>query len=172
MDWLMTRQRLGILGLVVLLVIGVGYSAYHVVYTPTTQPTTTELTAYEEIIATYYAPLTPLTINGDHLQVSIADTVENRTRGLSGTPVLPPGLGKLFVFDVADTWNFWMKDMQYPLDIIWFDEERQIVHIETNVAPATYPETVEPSVPARYVLEVNAGVSNAFGWEVGDQAAW
>lgn len=129
-------------------------------------------TAQEQLITQYYAPLIPFTIGTTTIQVSVADTRETRIKGLSDTPVLPVGLGKLFVFESDSDWSIWMKDMQYPLDIIWLDGERVIVHIEENVSPATYPESFSSPTPARYVLEVNASTTAEYGWSVGDQAAW
>ena len=63
-----------------------------------------------------------------------------------------------------------MKDTLIPLDMIWMDSERRIVHIEHNVPPCAadpcprYP----PSGPALYVLEINAGFAAKLGLKVGD----
>lgn len=130
------------------------------------------VTAEQQIIAEYFAPLIPFVLGSTTLQVSVADTREARVQGLSGTPILPSGIGKLFVFESDDAWSIWMKDMQYPLDIIWLDHARTIVHVEENVSPDTYPESFSSPTPARYVLEVNASTTAAHGWEVGDRATW
>ena len=90
------------------------------------------------------------------IPVSIADTSQARQRGLSGTASLPSGTGKLFVFDKADIYTFWMKDMRYPIDIVWIDESWKVVDVTEAVSPETYPATFSPNTPARYVLEVNA----------------
>jgi len=168
-----------------LFIIGVGLCGVYVVYVQSPLATTRSPVAvsqsgiaaaltdeYADVIAAHYAPLIPLTIGATTLQVSVADTVATRVQGLSDTPVLPPGLGKLFVFDTDSAWGIWMKDMLYPLDIIWLDSERRIVHIETAVSPATYPESFSSPIPARYVLEINASTSLQYGWEVGDRASW
>lgn len=65
--------------------------------------------------------------------------------------------GMLFVFNAPDTVCFWMKDMRFSLDIIWLDAQKEVVHIEKNVSPETFPKTYCPDKPAQYVIELNAG---------------
>jgi len=109
------------------------------------------------IINEWYAPLYPMTIGSTSIQVSIADTPKDRMQGLSETPYLPEGIGKLFVFEESNTWGFWMKDMNYAIDIIWINDEGFVVHIEEAVSPDTYPKTFMPRFLAQYVLEVPSG---------------
>jgi uncharacterized membrane protein (UPF0127 family) len=110
----------------------------------------------------------PLEIGGAMFDVTIADTPEKRKQGLSGTAFLPENTGKLFIFDTSDTYSFWMKDMNYAIDIFWLDDAKTIVHIAQSVSPDTYPTSFVPSKPARYVLETNAGVADSLGVKVGD----
>lgn len=91
------------------------------------------------------------------LEVTVARTDLERQQGLSNTPELADGQGMLFVFDTADKWGIWMKDMNYPLDILWLDDGKKVVHIEDNVSPDSYPKTYKPKVDARYILEVPSG---------------
>ena len=97
------------------------------------------------------------TTTGTTIEVSVADTASSRARGLSGTDSLPWGTGKLFIFDTPDRYSFWMKDMRYPLDIVWIDSTWRVVDITYNVAPESYPTTFSPSIPVQYVLELNTG---------------
>jgi len=93
------------------------------------------------------------------LTVEIAKTAAAQQKGLSGRPSLASDRGMLFVFDHEDYWGFWMIDMKFPLDIIWFNSTRQVVFIEQNLPPCT-PQNCPvftPNVKAMYVLEVNAG---------------
>ncbi len=94
------------------------------------------------------------------INVIVASTGALRAKGLSDTPTLPEDQGMLFVFEKQDIHSFWMKDMRYPLDIIWIDENNQIVDISENISPDSYPTTYASSLPIRYVLEVNAGFSD------------
>lgn len=98
-------------------------------------------------------------MEGRSFRVEIADTDFLRAKGLSGHKPLSDYEGMLFMFDRPDTYGFWMKDMTFPIDIIWIDENWKIVHIENSVSPNTYPQSFYPDFPAKYVLEVKAGVS-------------
>jgi len=93
------------------------------------------------------------------LIVEIANTPAAQQKGLSGRTSLASDHGMLFVFDHEDYWGFWMPDMNFPLDIIWFNSNQQAVFIEQNLPPCT-PQNCPiftPDVKAMYVLEVNAG---------------
>jgi uncharacterized membrane protein (UPF0127 family) len=116
------------------------------------------MTDEEKVIATWYAPLISFTLSRISLQASIADTDAERAQGLSDTPYIPIGIAKVFIFDSAQQWSFWMKDMNYPIDIFWLDEQGYVVHVVENAAPDTYPEfSFVPPVPAKYVIETKAG---------------
>ena len=91
------------------------------------------------------------------LQVEIAQTPEQQRIGLSHRTKLAEGHGMLFIFNTDDTHSIWMKDMHFPIDIIWIDNTMKVIHIEQNIAPDTYPHSFTPPTPARYVLEVPAG---------------
>ena len=99
-------------------------------------------------------------IAGILLSVEIAGNTSSQIKGLSGRNELDNDSGMLFVFDREDYWSFWMADMKFPLDIIWFNSNRQVVWIEPNLQPCTPMNCVEltPEAPAMYVLEVNAGL--------------
>lgn len=89
------------------------------------------------------------------LSVEIADTIESRTLGLSGRQSLPEEVGLLFVFDTPVVQGFWMKDMGFPIDILWFDAEKRLVDITEDLSPDSFPETFYPNQPIMYVLETN-----------------
>ena len=103
------------------------------------------------------------------LEVQIADSDSLRARGLMFQNELPYNEGMLFVFDGSDTRPMWMLNMQFNLDIIWFDEDTNVVAIEKDVPPCrTTVEVVacrENGVSgdnAKYVLEVTAGFVDKF----------
>jgi hypothetical protein len=102
------------------------------------------------------------------LVVNVARTSEERAQGLSGIESLPDNEGLLFVFDSPGKYSFWMKDMNFPIDIVWIDEGMKVVHIENNISPDTYPTNFISSRDASYVLEVNSGVVERAGVSVGD----
>lgn len=97
-----------------------------------------------------------LKIGNAVLNVDFALTVKEKERGLSGKKSMPKNQGMLFVNDKPDFYSFWMKDMMFPIDIIWIDENYKIVDIIQNVKPDSFPETFKPSAPAKFILEVNA----------------
>lgn len=105
-----------------------------------------------------FTNLVSFTIGRISMLGSIADTDAERTQGLSDTKEIPIGVAKVFIFNSSEKWSFWMKDMNYPIDIFWLDENGTVVHVVESVTPDTYPDTsFAPSVPARYVIETKAG---------------
>ena len=112
--------------------------------------------------------LTHISLDDVPLSVRIADTPKTQAQGLSGTDSLPDDQGMLFVFPQDGTYQFWMKDMKYALDILWLDDAGHIVYIKENLSPDTYPASFGPTAPARYVLEVNAGFVAAHNVQLGD----
>ena len=96
---------------------------------------------------------------GEKIPVEVADTLKKRSLGLGKRTSLKEGWGMLFVFEKRKPHRFWMKDMQFPLDIIWLDNHR-IVHIIHNAKPANSkdePKVMTSTVPVNFVLEIAAG---------------
>ena len=69
------------------------------------------------------------------LQVTVADNKEERIKGLSGVSSLGDFEGKLFIFDESNYHGIWMKDMRIPIDILWFNEDLELVDYKENVSP-------------------------------------
>lgn len=115
-------------------------------------------------------PSRTISINGVRLQVAIADTDALRAQGLSDTSPLKEGEGLLFVFAEDGRYSFWMKDMRYPIDILWLDAEGAVVYIEKNASPESYPTSFTPHSLARYVLEVRAGFADQYDIQIGTRA--
>ena len=104
------------------------------------------------------------------LDVQVADTDSTRTRGLMFREQLPYDKGMIFVFDDEQVRSMWMLNMQFPLDVIWFDGKGNVVHIEKNAQPcksaletATCTFKNADNKKAQYVLEVTAGFVDKFG---------
>ncbi len=98
-----------------------------------------------------------ITVGDVPILVEIANTDAKRMKGLSGRELLPPNEGLLFVFEKPENHSFWMRDMQFPIDIIWINEKFSVVGVIENISQASFPEIFEPSEPIKFVLEVNAG---------------
>ena len=117
-----------------------------------------------------------VTLGGVPFRVELAITSQQRIQGLSGHPPLAPDEGMLFVFEQAQKPTFWMKEMLFPLDMIWIDAECTVAHI-TRDAPSPVPDQslsdlprYGPPVPVLYVLEINAGEAEAAAVTVGSPA--
>ncbi|MBI2611007.1 DUF192 domain-containing protein [Candidatus Kaiserbacteria bacterium] len=102
------------------------------------------------------------------VRVTVADTPEERERGLSGWKGLAEDEGMLFIFNEDGRYAFWMKDMEFPIDILWISRDGAIVHIEEYVAPETYPASFAPRREARYVVELPAGFVERRGVRIGE----
>ena len=111
-----------------------------------------------------------ITLAGQRFNLDLAQTDAKRVQGLSGTSFFPANTGMLFVFDQPDTYGFWMKDMNYALDIIWLNNDLKIVDLEMGVTPETYPKVFYPNALASYVLEINAGNAQKLDLDFDDQA--
>ena len=118
-----------------------------------------------------YAHAIVTTSTGMEISVEVADTVEKRSLGLGKRSGLENGWGMLFVFEKRKQHGFWMKDMQFPLDIIWLDNHR-IVHILRNVQPAksgVIPPVMTPPVSGNFVLEIDSGRADELKLQVGQR---
>jgi len=117
-----------------------------------------------------YANALVTTSSGIQINVEVADTLWKRRLGLGKRSHLKRNWGMLFVFDKLRAHHFWMKDMNFALDIIWLDNHR-IVHIIKNVKPVKSgekPPILKPLVPANFVLEIAAGRANELKLKEGD----
>jgi uncharacterized membrane protein (UPF0127 family) len=94
---------------------------------------------------------------------------EQHSKGLSGIVYLPSSEGMLFEFPYENLWNFWMKDMLIPIDIVWINKDMVVVHIEERVDPDTYPQSFGPSQNSLYVVELASGVVEKTNLKVGDK---
>ena len=101
------------------------------------------------------------------LEVQIADDQPRRTRGLMFQDELPLDQGMIFVFEESGRHPLWMLNMQFSLDMIWFDENGKVSHIEENVPPCTTVVEIAScasfasETDAKYILEVTAGFVKA-----------
>lgn len=103
------------------------------------------------------------------LLVDVADEPSEQVQGLSGRDKMAENKGMLFIFAEPLIPAFWMKDMNFSLDMLWIDADGVIVSITKNISPDTYPQTFQPPSPVKYVLEVNAGWSDRNKIKAGDK---
>ncbi len=111
-------------------------------------------------------------LHGHRIKVEIAADDATREHGLMDRTSMPADHGMLFVFPDSQIRTFWMKNTLIPLDMLFFDADRKLVTLLSDVPPcqadpcATYPSTA----PARYVLELNAGTAAKLGVHEGETA--
>ena len=108
-------------------------------------------------------------LDGIVLNVQVAETDAQKIRGLMFQNELPYDKGMIFVFDQEQVVPIWMLNMQFPLDIIWFDSNGNVVQIERNVQPckSALETTMCPvdnagGKKAKYVLEVTSGFADKY----------
>ena len=112
-------------------------------------------------------------IGGKRFTVELALDDASREKGLMHRRSMPANNGMLFVHDYTGWLGYWMKNTLLPLDILYFDEQRQLVTQQRDVPPCRSTGNdcpVHPSyAPARYVLELNAGTARQLGLKNGDR---
>lgn len=113
--------------------------------------------------ASGFTPTATVRLDEHTVKVAVASTPLLQARGLSGVTELKRDEGMLFIFAAPDRYGFWMKDMRFPIDIVWFDENGVAVDFAQNVAPNSFPNVLRPSAPARFVLELPAGSVVRYG---------
>ncbi len=102
----------------------------------------------------------PLTLpSGKVLQVEVMVKDEDRAMGLMFRPSLAQDRGMLFLFEQPEFHGIWMKNCRFPIDILWLDEARTVVHVADSVPPCTAEPcpVYQPLRKAAYVVELNAG---------------
>jgi len=121
-------------------------------------------------IATATPAVIPLTLpSGKVLQVEVMVDDQDRAMGLMFRPSLPLDRGMLFVFENEDFHGFWMKNCKFPIDMVWLDRDKRVVHVAEAVPPckAEPCPTYSPLRRASYVVEMNAGQARREGAVVG-----
>ena len=112
-----------------------------------------------------------VTVGGVNLITSLSTTPDAQSKGLAIRDSLNENEGMLFIFETPQKYSFWMKDMKFPIDIIWINQEGKIVHIEKNLPPCVFLlpcPSYAPKDDSLYVLEVVSNFTNKFDINVGD----
>ena len=121
------------------------------------------LAAFCVLAAPSTAPAAPAVVplklpSGTVLQTEVMIKDPERQMGLMFRPSLPRDRAMLFVFEAVDFHGIWMKNCKFPIDIVWLDEQRKVVHVAEAVPPckADPCPVYEPMQRAAYVVEMNA----------------
>jgi len=107
--------------------------------------------------------------SGRTLTVEVMVEDADRAMGLMFRPSLPEDRGMLFVFERLDFHGIWMKNCRFPIDIVWLDEERRVVHVADSVPFCEKDPcpVYSPMQAALYVVEMGAGQARRAGITVG-----
>ncbi len=108
-----------------------------------------------------------VTIDNATFSVMVAKTEADREKGLSGRNSMPQTEGMIFLFDKPDNYSFWMKDMKFPLDMIFINKDK-IVDIFPSVPIKNQTDMETPREKADSVLEINAGLVKKYNFKIGD----
>jgi uncharacterized membrane protein (UPF0127 family) len=113
-------------------------------------------------------PTQEIKLDNVTLDVQIADTQARMEQGLQFSDPLPYNQGMLFVPSSPEVISMWMPNMKFALDIIWFDSNGIVLHIEKNIPPCTFADLSKCPVynqdgqPSKYALEVTSGFIDRF----------
>ncbi len=113
-----------------------------------------------------------VTIAGEKFTLLVANSDSEKRLGLSVINKLPHNYGMLF--EAAPNTGIWMKDMKYPIDIIWVDSEYKISYLVDSAQPSSYPEIIykNPSQSRAndaYIIEINSGEIKRLQLKLGDE---
>ena len=144
----------------------ISFAIYSNIFKQKNKNTDINLKIYETVCGKYKKG--EIIIDKKTLSVDIADDECKMSLGLSGkTSLIDEGM--FFVFEKPGNYGFWMKDMNFPIDILWISETFNVIGIEKNVSPNTYPESFGSEYFAKYVLEVSAQYSDKNNIKIGDK---
>jgi len=116
-----------------------------------------------------------VTINDHSFRVTVAVSQQEQEIGLSKTKSLQQDQGMIFLFQKPGHYSFWMKDMKFPIDIIYINQDT-IVTIKENALPpknnTENPTIYNPTEPSDKVLEIQAGLSQKYNFKNGDKVKY
>lgn len=111
--------------------------------------------------------------NAAQINTEVVVSQAEQERGLSGRPCIDSDRGMLFIFGKPSTYAIWMKDMEFPIDILWIGPDHRVVGIEKNVKPSTYPDRfVNKDKPAQFVLELPANKADELKVDLSTAVNW
>ncbi len=116
-------------------------------------------------------PTATLTVGARSFTLDISSTPEQQRQGLGGRSSMPSDQGMVFVFDQVASQCMLMKNMQFPIDIVWLDSAKKVTYVESNVNPDTYPQQYCGDASTKYVVELAAGEALRAGLAPGVQVS-
>ncbi len=131
---------------------------------------------FADLLPAPHLASTPVILpDGSEIQAEVAANFAERQRGLMAREHLLPDHGMLFLFETSAAWSFWMLNTLIPLDMIWLNEQREIIFIQAEARPCGSSggcPTYNPNQPSRYVLELAGGEAARRNLRIGDRLSW
>lgn len=118
------------------------------------------------LVIIYFSRHRIVEVGNQKFFVELAKTPERQKQGLGGREKIREKGGMLFEFEKSAEYSFWMKDMEFDLDILWI-KEGKVAYIAKNVSQKS-PGTINPKIKADKVLEINSGLSDKYNLKIGD----
>ncbi len=118
------------------------------------------------------APKSTVKINNRTFNVEVMDTPEKQQQGLSGRKSIPQDQGMLFVFNEKAYHYFWMKNMKFPIDIIFIEDDKIVSIVKSAQPPKSgeeNPPLYKSGGPVNRVLEINSGLTEKYKIKTGDK---
>lgn len=109
-----------------------------------------------------------VSINGIVIKTEVVSRDNDLARGLSGRKTIKENESMLFVFQKPMKWGIWMKDMNFPIDVIWLDQNGKVVDFVLSMDPKSYPKTFYPTHDSSFVLETATGFIEKAKIKIGD----
>lgn len=108
-------------------------------------------------------------IGDKKINLILAKSDKDRMKGLSGRNNLAEDQGMLFIFEKKGKYGFWMRDMKFPIDIIYIDDKTVVYLVESAPAGSQAPNLTvyAPDTDVNRVLELNAGGAKKYGIKKG-----
>ena len=113
----------------------------------------------------------PDSIGSIAIDIEVADNEYERQTGLMYRNGMEEKQGMLFIMDQERQQAFYMKNTRFPLDIIYIGSNQKVVSIQKNARPLN-TSSLPSGAPARYVLELNGGLTDQWNIKVGDSLSW
>jgi uncharacterized membrane protein (UPF0127 family) len=107
----------------------------------------------------------------DHcFNVEVAETKKQQTQGLMNKEALEENEGMLFEYAEEGEHNIWMKNMRFPIDIIWLDENKKVIYLQENAQPCSesFCQIYKANKLSKYVIELPAGTADKINLQIGD----
>ena len=110
-----------------------------------------------------------LKTGGRCVELKIAQSGKQRRIGLSNHKRLAKDSGMIFLYEKAGRYGFWMKDMDFAIDIIWLTEDNRVVGLKREARPESFPKMFRPDKSAKKVIEVVSGFTKTENINFGDR---